>query len=218
MNLRQLAIIIILVLSFILFVFPAPTGGVFIFIKIFVFISALALIYQYSSYPIDNNSITDLSLDKIGNIPKHKNANNDLMENYDSLLNIIFNMIISMNSDYKCATYMLSPNTSSMVLQKSTSNEFPEQITKGNSLILKVIDSDSTLLIQQNEVKDAWIDLFGDKSWRGSECVMGIRLKYNDYVGGCLILMADHFKSVNDKDKKIITYLGQYLSIGIRKL
>ena len=62
------------------------------------------------------------------------------------------------------------------------------------------------------------IDLFGDKSWRGSECVMGIRLRYNDYVGGCLILMADHFKSVNDKDKKIITYLGQYLSIGIRKL
>ena len=218
MNLRQLAITIILVLSFILFVFPAPTGGKFIFIKIFVFVSALALIYQYSSYPIDNNSITDLSLDKIGNIPKHKNANNDLMENYDSLLNIIFNMIISMNSDYKCATYMLSPNTSSMVLQKSTSNEFPEQITKGNSLILKVIDSDSTLLIQQNEVKDAWIDLFGDKSWRGSECVMGIRLRYNDYVGGCLILMADHFKSVNDKDKKIITYLGQYLSIGIRKL
>jgi len=73
-------------------------------------------------------------------------------------------------------------------------------------------------LIQQNEEKNAWTNLFGDKSWRGSECMMGIRLKYNDHLGGCLLLMADHFKTVNDRDKNILSYLGKYLSAGISKL
>ena len=127
-------------------------------------------------------------------------------------------MIISMNPDYKCATYMLSPNVDNLVLQKSTSNDFPDQIVKDNQLIVKIINIDNPSLIQQSEEKNAWIDLFGDKSWRGSECMMGIRLKYNNHVGGCLLLMVDHFKTVNDRDKNILSYLGKYLSMGISRL
>ncbi|MDG2266551.1 MAG: hypothetical protein P8L91_06160, partial [Candidatus Marinimicrobia bacterium] len=214
-NLRQLTITVISLLSFILFIFPAPTGSIFIAIKIFVFISVLALLYQFN---IDSSKKTERPIDVVGNIPNTNNVNKELEENYDSLLDLIFNMIISLNPDYKCATYMLSPNINTMILQKSTSNDFPEQIIQDNPLIFKIIDMDTPLLIQQNEEKDAWTELFGDKSWRGSECMMGIRLKYNDRVGGCLLLMADHFKTVNDRDKNILSYLGKYLSVGISKL
>ena len=186
-NLRQVAITTILVLSFILFILPALTDS--IFIKIFVFISVLALLYQYSMDPSDSSTKIDRSLEGIGNTPKTNNVNKELKENYDSLLELVFNMIISMNPDYKCATYMLSPNVDNLVLQKSTSNDFPEQIVKDNQLIVKIINIDNPSLIQQSEEKNAWIDLFGDKSWRGSECMMGIRLKYNNHVGGCLLLM-----------------------------
>ena len=215
-NLRQVAITTILVLSFILFILPTLTDS--IFIKIFVFISVLALLYQYIIDPSDNSTKIDRSLNGIGNTPKINNVNKELKENYDSLLELVFNMIISMNPDYKCATYMLSPNVDTLVLQKSTSNDFPEQIVKDNPLIIKIIDIDNPSLIQQNEEKNAWIDLFGDKSWRGSECMMGIRLKYNNHVGGCLLLMVDHFKTVNDRDKNILSYLGKYLSMGISRL
>ena len=214
-NLRQLTITVISLLSFILFIFPAPTGSIFIAIKIFVFISVLALLYQFN---IDSSKKTERPIDVVGNIPNTNNVNKELEENYDSLLDLIFNMIISLNPDYKCATYMLSPNINTMILQKSTSNDFPEQIIQDNPLIFKIIDMDTPLLIQQNEEKSAWTELFGDKSWRGSECMMGIRLKYNDRVGGCLLLMADHFKTVNDRDKNILSYLGKYLSVGISKL
>ena len=204
-NLRQVAITTILVLSFILFILPALTDS--IFIKIFVFISVLALLYQYSMDPSDSSTKIDRSLERIGNTPKTNNVNKELKENYDSLLELVFNMIISTNPDYKCATYMLSPNVDNLVLQKSTSNDFPDQIVKDNQLIVKIINIDNPSLIQQSEEKNAWIDLFGDKSWRGSECMMGIRLKYNNHVGGCLLLMVDHFKTVNDRDKNILSYL-----------
>ena len=214
-NLRQLTITVISLLSFILFIFPAPTGSIFIAIKIFVFISVLALLYQFN---IGSSKKTERPIDVVENIPNTNNVNKELEENYDSLLDLIFNMIISLNPEYKCATYMLSPNINTMILQKSTSNDFPEQIIQDNPLIFKIIDMDTPLLIQQNEEKSAWTELFGDKSWRGSECMMGIRLKYNDRVGGCLLLMADHFKTVNDRDKNILSYLGKYLSVGISKL
>jgi diguanylate cyclase (GGDEF)-like protein len=214
-NLRQLAITVILVLSFILFIFPAPTGSIFTVVKIFVFISVLVLLYQFN---IDPSTKKDRSINVVGNTPNTNNINKELEENYDSLLELIFNMIISLNPDYKCATYMLSTNLNTMVLQKSTSNDFPEKIVQDNPLIAKIINLDAPSLIQQNEEKNAWTNLFGDKSWRGSECMMGIRLKYNDHLGGCLLLMADHFKTVNDRDKNILSYLGKYLSAGISKL
>ena len=214
-NIRQLAITVILVLSFILFIFPAPTGSIFTVVKIFVFISVLVLLYQFN---IDPSTKKDRSINVVGNTPNTNNINKELEENYDSLLELIFNMIISLNPDYKCATYMLSTNLNTMVLQKSTSNDFPEKIVQDNPLIAKIINLDAPSLIQQNEEKNAWTNLFGDKSWRGSECMMGIRLKYNDRLGGCLLLMADHFKTVNDRDKNILSYLGKYLSAGISKL
>ena len=214
-NLRQLAITVILVLSFILFIFPAPTGSIFTVVKFFVFISVLVLLYQFN---IDPSIKKDRSINVVGNNPNTNNINKELEENYDSLLELIFNMIISLNPDYKCATYMLSTNLNTMVLQKSTSNDFPEKIVQDNPLIVKIINLDTPSLIQQNEEKNAWTNLFGDKSWRGSECMMGIRLKYNDHLGGCLLLMADHFKTVNDRDKNILSYLGKYLSAGISKL
>ena len=214
-NLRQLAITIILLLSFILFIFPAPTGGIFTVVKLFVFISVLVLLYQFN---IDPSTKKDRLFNVVGNIPNTNNINKELEGNYDSLLESIFNMIISLNPDYKCATYMLSANVNTMVLQKSTSNDFPEQIVQDNPLIVKIINLDTPSLIQQNEEKNAWTNLFGDKSWRGSECMMGIRIKYNDHLGGCLLLMADHFKTVNDRDKDILSYLGKYLSAGISKL
>ena len=214
-NIRQLAITVILVLSFILFIFPAPTGSIFTVVKIFVFISVLVLLYQFN---IDPSTKKDRSINVVGNTPNTNNINKELEENYDSLLELIFNMIISLNPDYKCATYMLSTNLNTMVLQKSTSNDFPEKIVQDNPLIVKIINLDAPSLIQQNEEKNAWTNLFGDKSWRGSECMMGIRLKYNDRLGGCLLLMADHFKTVNDRDKNILSYLGKYLSAGISKL
>ncbi|MEE3195622.1 MAG: sensor domain-containing diguanylate cyclase, partial [Candidatus Neomarinimicrobiota bacterium] len=190
-------------------------GSIFTVVKIFVFISVLVLLYQFN---IDPSTKKDRSINVVGNIPNTNNINKELEENYDSLLELIFNMIISLNPDYKCATYMLSTNLNTMVLQKSTSNDFPDRIVQDNPLIVKIINLDTPSLIQQNEEKNAWTNLFGDKSWRGSECMMGIRLKYNDHLGGCLLLMADHFKSINDRDKNILSYLGKYLSAGISKL
>ena len=127
-------------------------------------------------------------------------------------------MIIAINPEYKCATYMFDPALGGLVLQKSTFKEFPENISHEDTLCSSILNQDEPVLVQQAESKENWINLFGEKTWRGSECMMGVRLMYHERPAGCLILMADHFKTVNERDKGILTYLGKYISIGISRL
>lgn len=217
-NLRQFAITTILVLLFILFIYPSPSGNGYLLVKIFVFVSILVLFYQYNIDSEEDRAKTAKSINSNGNVPDNKDFTIELRENYDSLLDLVFKSIIAMNPEYECATYILNPKINNLVLQKSSSDEFPKKIIQDNSLINKIIDHDQPFLIQQSEYKNEWSDLFGDKSWRGSECILGIRLEYNEHVRGCLILMANHFKSVNDRDKNILFHLAKYLSMGINKL
>jgi diguanylate cyclase (GGDEF)-like protein len=136
-------------------------------------------------------------------------------------------MIIAINPEYKCATYMVDPASGGLVLQKSTFKEFPENISQEDSLCNSILNQDEPVLVQQAEAKENWINLFGEKTWRGSECMMGVRLMYHEHSAGlmyherpagCLILLADHFKTVNERDKGILTYLGKYISTGINRL
>jgi diguanylate cyclase (GGDEF)-like protein len=217
-NLKQVTIITIVILSFILFIFPAPNGTVYTVFRIFAFIS-ISFLFFYSSLEVQKGEVPTTKLSALVNKkPDNEELTNELRENYDRLLNVVFQMIIAINPEYKCATYMLDPTLGGLVLQKSTFKEFPENISHEDTLCSSILNQDEPVLVQQAESKENWINLFGEKTWRGSECMMGVRLMYHERPAGCLILMADHFKTVNERDKGILTYLGKYISIGISRL
>jgi len=126
-NLRQFAITTILVLLFILFIYPSPSGNGYLLVKIFVFISILVLFYQYNIDSEDDRAKTAKSINSNGNVPDNKDFTIELRENYDSLLDLVFKSIIAMNPEYECATYILNPKINNLVLQKSSSDEFPKR-------------------------------------------------------------------------------------------
>ena len=221
-NLKQVTIVTIVILSFILFIFPAPNGTIYTIFRIFAFISITFLFFQTSIGVQKSEAPTTKSFALINNKPDNEKLTDELRENYDRLLTVVFQMITAINPEYKCATYMFDPASGGLVLQKSTFKEFPENINQDDSLCSSILNQDEPVLVQQAESKENWINLFGEKTWRGSECMMGIRLMYHERpVGlnyherpaGCLILLADHFKTVNERDKGILTYLGKYLSL-----
>jgi len=217
-NLKQVTIVTIIILSFILFIFPAPYGTIYTVFRIFAFISITYLFFQSSIEVQKSEAPTTKSFDLINNKPDNEELTDELRENYDRLLTVVFQMIIAINPEYKCATYMVDPASGGLVLQKSTFKEFPENINQDDSLCSSILNQDEPVLVQQAESKENWIKLFGEKTWRGSECMMGVRLMYHERPAGCLILLADHFKTVNERDKGILTYLGKYISTGINRL
>ena len=226
-NLKQVTIVTIVILSFILFIFPAPDDTIYTVFRIFVFISITFLFFQKSIGVQKSEAPTTKSFASINIRPNNEELTDELRENYDRLLTVVFQMIVAINPEYKCATYMVDPVSEGLVLQKSTFKEFPENINQDDSLCSSILNQDEPVLVQQAESKENWINLFGEKIWRGSECMMGVRLmyhesptglKYNERPAGCLILLADHFKTVNERDKGILTYLGKYISTGINRL
>ena len=226
-NLKQITIVTIVILSFILFIFPAPDGTIYTVFRIFAFISITFLFFQSSIEVQKSEAPTTKSFALINNKPDNEELTDELRENYDRLLTVVFQMIIAINPEYKCATYMFDPTSGGLVLQKSTFKEFPENISQEDPLCSSILNQDEPVLVQQAEAKENWINLFGEKTWRGSECMMGIRLMYHERPAGlmyherpagCLILLADHFKTVNERDKGILTYLGKYISTGINRL
>ena len=226
-NLKQVTIVTIVILSFILFIFPAPDGTIYTVFRIFAFISITFLFFQSSIEVQKSEAPTTKSFALINNKPDNEELTDELRENYDRLLTVVFQMIIAINPEYKCATYMFDPASGGLVLQKSTFKEFPENISQDDSLCSSILNQDEPVLVQQAEAKENWINLFGEKTWRGSECMMGVRLMYHERPAGlmyherpagCLILLADHFKTVNERDKGILTYLGKYISTGINRL
>jgi len=217
-NLKQVTIVTIVILSFILFIFPAPDGTIYTVFRIFAFISISFLFFQSSLEAQKSEVPTAKSFAVINKKPDNEELTNELRENYDRLLSVVFQMIIAINPEYKCATYMFDPTLGGLVLQKSTFKEFPENISQEDPLCSSILNQDDPVLVQQAEAKENWINLFGEKTWRGSECMMGVRLMYHGRPAGCLILLADHFKTVNERDKGILTYLGKYISIGISRL
>ena len=217
-NLKQVTIVTIVILSFILFIFPAPDGTIYTVFKIIAFISITFLFFQSSLEVQKSEAPITKSFALVNKKPDNEELTNELRENYDRLLNVVFQMVIAINPEYKCATYMFDPALGGLVLQKSTFKEFPENISHEDTLCSSILNQDEPILVQQAESKENWINLFGEKTWRGSECMMGVRLMYHERPAGCLILMADHFKTVNERDKGILTYLGKYISIGISRL
>ena len=226
-NLKQVTIVTIVILSFILFIFPAPDGTIYTVFRIFAFISITFLFFQSSIEVQKSEAPTTKSFALINNKPDNEELTDELRENYDRLLTVVFQMIIAINPEYKCATYMFDPASGGLVLQKSTFKEFPENISQEDPLCSSILNQDEPVLVQQAEAKENWINLFGEKTWRGSECMMGVRLMYHERPAGlmyherpagCMILLADHFKTVNERDKGILTYLGKYISTGINRL
>ena len=166
-NLKQVTIVTIVILSFILFIFPAPDGTIYTVFRIFAFISISFLFFQSSLEAQKSEVPTAKSFAVINKKPDNEELTNELRENYDRLLSVVFQMIIAINPEYKCATYMFDPTLGGLVLQKSTFKEFPENISQEDPLCSSILNQDDPVLVQQAEAKENWINLFGKKHGEG---------------------------------------------------
>ena len=133
-NLKQVTIVTIVILSFILFIFPAPNGTIYTVFRIFAFISITFLFFQTSIGVQKSEAPITKSFGLINNRSDNEKLTDELRENYDRLLTVVFQMITAINPEYKCATYMFDPASGGLVLQKSTFKEFPENINQDDSL------------------------------------------------------------------------------------
>ncbi|HJL74637.1 MAG TPA: sensor domain-containing diguanylate cyclase [Candidatus Marinimicrobia bacterium] len=220
MNVNRLITAAILALvCFLLFVYPDPQGDLYTVLRYISFGLLIVILYQFStSGPDVYEPEVVPEKQQITSVSRGLDIHEDIHDQYEQLLNMVFNMVIAINETYKAAFFMLDSSGNNLVIQSSTKDGFEESIPTENEVIQTILLQEEAILFQQSDVRSHWNGLFKEKSWRGSECVLGSRVLYKNAPVGCILVQADHFSTIKERDRNLLTSLGRFVSLSMIKL
>lgn len=220
MNINRLITVSILaIVSFVLFIYPAPEGIFYDILGVIVFVLIIAILFQFSTSEPDSTELEENeNHEESTSVNQNLIIHEDLQDQYEQLLNIVFNMISAINENYKAAFYMFDGTGQNLNIQFSRSEIFKNTLKINNNILQTILNQNEAVLLQQSDVREDWNELFVEKTWRGSECVFGSRVLYKNSPVGCLIIQTDHFSNIHERDRVMLTSLGHFVSMGMVKL
>lgn len=220
MNVNRLATAAILAfVCFILFVYPDPQGDLYTILRYIVFGLLIVILYQFSTSDNDIYEPEEETKEvQSSSVSRGLDIREDIHDQYEQLLQMVFSMVMAINDKYKASFYMLDGNGSKLKIQSATKEGFKGSIPTDNEVIQTILLQEEAVLFQQTDVREPWNGLFKKESWRGSECVMGARVLYKNAPVGCILVQADHFSTIQERDRNLLTSLGRFVSLSMVKL
>lgn len=220
MNVNRLATASILAfVCFILFVYPDPQGDLYTILRYIVFGLLIVILYQFSTSDNDIYELEEETKEEISSsVSRGLDIRDDIHDQYEQLLQMVFSMVMAINDKYKASFYMLDGSGSQLKIQSATKEGFKGSIPTDNEVIQTILLQKEAVLFQQTDVRKPWEGLFENESWRGSECVMGARVLYKNAPVGCILVQTDHFSTIQERDRNLLTSLGRFVSLSMVKL
>ncbi len=217
---RQIAVIILFFTIVILLIYPnydnfilliikgISIGGLFIFLLSYAFPNIVKNTLFSKNINNDNNyedsqKISDLSITQ---------------SHYKKLIEQIIDLVSVVNPKYTTAIYMTDSENIGYKKQNNSKVDFEDFIDLNNDIISKVIKNNSSIVINKDNNDESWEEIFGKKTWRGSEVILGFPIKYSDKLVGCMLVFSNHFSSIKDNDKNIIEKLVDVITKGMNDL
>jgi diguanylate cyclase (GGDEF)-like protein len=183
------------------------TGGLVVVFLSFAFPQFLKI----NSFQI--NQTEDLAMSQIA-----PSFSTGVKEHYQRLILQVIHLVKSINSDFSAAIYMIDSDNEGYTCQAKSSPSFSEFIQMENAIVHEVLGANDSSIFKKSNKNNGWEDLLGEKTWRGSETIMGFPISYLDSNVGCLLVYADHFSSINDRDQNIVDTLSQFITHGMEDL
>ena len=143
---------------------------------------------------------------------------NRVEDQFSDLIDLAFTTIKDINIDFEPAIYFIDSDSKGFILKDSTSKKFVSQLSKENSIVTKILNSNDVSILYQKDNSEEWNNLFANGSWRGSECVIIQPLLFNENTAGFIIVQSNHFSDINAKDQLLIKHLSDIISLSIKDL
>lgn len=214
-----LALLLALAVFFFI-IFPRPEGTYYDLIRGLVFIILVVVLYLYAR-PAEQASPKSMTIPRTyagfeeeGNLFQGE----ELREQYDEFIDVVLETTRGLGDHYAIAVFMLDPVNEGYTLQKATRNDFAEFVPHQNPVFQSIVQENQALLLQQKDITDGWEALFTQRTWRGSECIIGVRIQYKNAPLGCLLLLTDHFSSIRENDRQIVFDMAKVITLGVEKL
>ena len=200
---------------FLLIFLPDGSNTVNLIIRLSGVIGLSWLIYFYFQY---------LGIESSPNHKKNDAAyqlidiDNSAKDQFSDLIDLAFTTIKDINIDFEPAIYFIDSDSKGFILKDSTSKQFVSQLSKENSIVTKILNSNDVSILYQKDNSEEWNNLFANGSWRGSECVIIQPLLFNENTAGFIIVQSNHFSDINAKDQLLIKRLADIISLSIKDL
>ena len=205
----------------VLFVFlflPTSLSNLSEILKYLLLVGIIVLLMMYNQ--VLGSLASSLSPVQDGDQSKPENANvvesNRTNTLYDNLKQLVLSTVKALNPKFDSAIYMIDPEAGVFSSQGSNADDFLDSIPTNNSIISSILQQSST--VYQKDDKDAWNEIFENKPWRGSECVIGSPISLHGAVAGFVLTRIDHFSDLTDKDRSVLGAMGKFISHGLGSL
>ena len=216
---RQIAVIILFFTIVILLTYPSYNNFIFLILK-GISIGALFIILLLYAFP---NIIKNKFLSKNINNDDYDHSQKipDLsvtQSHYKKLIEQIIDLVTVINPNFITAIYMTDIENNGYKKQNSSNIDYEDFVDLNNLIISKVIKNSKPIIINKDNKDQSWKEIFGNKTWRGSEVILGFPIRYSDNVVGCMLVFTNHFSYINDNDKNIINKLVDVVTKGMTDL
>mgnify|MGYP001157173121 FL=1 len=134
------------------------------------------------------------------------------------LIELAFTTIKDINIEFEVGIYFIDPDSKDYILKDSTSKDFTSKLTKDSLILAKIFHSLESNIIYQKDNSNEWDELFENRIWRGSECVIVQPLLFNGDNTGSIVVKSGHFSDINAKDQLLIKHLSEIISLSIKDL
>ena len=137
---------------------------------------------------------------------------------YDELQSLTQKSIKAINQSFETAVYMIEPELQVFIIQQSDLNGFINTIPAHNKVVEKLLNAAGKITCHQKDDPDSWDELFTERNWRGSECIVISKISLHDNIVGFVMTLINHFSDINEKDKDMLGELGRFFSYGLKNL
>ena len=183
-------------------------------------IGGLAMVFITYAFP----SILKFNSDENNDEDKRKSAESEfgfssvVKSHYERLLTQVVNLVSVVNPAYFTGVYMVDKEGQGYTRQDSSENDLSSFITEKNSIVSEIIHQNKPVILKKNKHHEGWAEILGERSWRGSETILGFPISFSGHIVGAMLVFTDHFSSINDQDIDIIEKLGEIITYGMSDL
>ena len=183
-------------------------------------IGGLAMVFITYAFP----SILKFNSDENNDEDKQKSAESEfglssvVKSHYERLLTQVVNLVSVVNPAYFTGVYMVDKEGQGYTRQDSSENDLSSFITEKNSIVSEIIHQNKPVILKKNKHHEGWAEILGERSWRGSETILGFPISFSGHIVGAMLVFTDHFSSINDQDIDIIEKLGEIITHGMSDL
>ncbi len=183
-------------------------------------IGGLAMVFITYAFP----SILKFNSDENNDEDKRKSAESEfgfssvVKSHYERLLTQVVNLVSVVNPAYFTGVYMVDKEGQGYTRQDSSENDLSSFITEKNSIVSEIIHQNKPVILKKNKHHEGWAEILGERSWRGSETILGFPISFSGHIVGAMLVFTDHFSSINDQDIDIIDKLGEIITYGMSDL